>query len=156
MNIQPFSADKVVELSDIYYRAVHAIDSRVYSAEQKNAWAPPPDYPQWAKRFELKAPYMAVIGERVAGFIELDADGHIDCLYVDPDFQGQGVAAGLYQHLYELACQQGLKHLYVEASRIARPFFERRGFTLLQENIVHRQGIRLLNYRMEKHLSGSL
>lgn len=100
-----------------------------------------------------KKPFIAIIENRVAGFIELDADGHIDCTYTHPDFQGKGVASALYKHLLAEARRRNIKRLYVEASLIAKPFFEHRGFSVVKKNAIQRNGVFLVNFSMEKYLS---
>lgn len=154
MQIQQYTADRAQEVADVFHQSVHGIDPDLYTGEQQEAWAPsPPDYQVWAERLSVKQPFIAIIDNRVAGFIELDPDGHIDCTYTHPDFQGRGVAGTLYDYLLREARRKGLVRLYVEASLVAKPFFERRGFALLQENKVHRNGETLINYSMEKWLS---
>jgi len=96
---------------------------------------------------------MAIIENHVVGFIELDAGGHIDCMYTHPGFQGKGIASALYEHLLVQAIARGLKSLYVEASLIAQPFFEHRGFSVVKKNQVQRHGISLVNFSMEKCLN---
>ncbi|OGT73785.1 MAG: histone acetyltransferase [Gammaproteobacteria bacterium RIFCSPLOWO2_02_FULL_57_10] len=154
MRIEPYSSSRAMEIADLFHAAVHAIDSSIYTPEQKEAWAPtPPDYAHWAGRLDTKRPFMAIIGDRVAGFMELDSDGHIDCTYTHPDFQARGVASALYAHLLEEALRRNMTRLYVEASFVARPFFERRGFVMLNQNEVRRHGVTLTNFSMEKDLS---
>nr|WP_320167294.1 GNAT family N-acetyltransferase [uncultured Methylophaga sp.] len=132
---------------------MHAIDSSVYTVQQKAAWAPPPiDYAFWSARLEAKKPFVAIVNNRVAGFMELDADGHIDCTYTHPDFQRMGVASMLYEHLQAEAIKRNLQRLYVEASIIAKPFFEHRGFAVFRKNAVQRHGVSLVNFSMEKSL----
>lgn len=151
LTIRNYSPDRADEIADLYHRAVHAIDPAVYPAAQQEAWAPtPPDYGSWSRRLASKQPFMAVIDGRVAGFIELEVDGHIDCLYTHPDFQGQGVASALYAHLVREARVRGVTRLYVEASLVAKPFFERRGFSVLHRNEVERNGVRLVNFSMQR------
>lgn len=153
MTIQPYTAARSAEIADLFHQSVHAIDPALYTPEQQEAWAPtPPDYVRWSERLAFKRPFLAIVEERLAGFIELDADGHIDCLYTHPEYQGMGVASALYTHLEAEARSRQLSCLYVEASRVARPFFERRGFSLIRENEVQRGGTKLNNYRMEKTL----
>jgi putative acetyltransferase len=43
-----------------------------------------------------------------------------------------------------------LGRIFVEASELARPLFERRGFTLLARNDLVLDGVDIHNYRMEK------
>ncbi len=154
MDIRTYSEDSAREIADLFHQSVHAIDSSLYSSEQKEAWAPTPvDYEHWAKRLNAKKPFIAFIEGRVAGFIELDADGHIDCTYTHPDFQGRGVASSLYERLLTEAWEKNIKRLYVEASLVAKSFFEHRGFSMVKKNEVHRNGVTLVNFTMEKYLS---
>ncbi|WP_028305319.1 GNAT family N-acetyltransferase [Oceanospirillum maris] len=153
MKIQTYSEEWGKEVADLFYQSVHGIDSGVYSVEEKQAWAPAPiNYDLWSERLRVKKPYLAIIDNRVAGFIELDSDGHIDCTYTHPDFQGRGVASSLYEYLIAQAKKAGMARLYVEASHIALPFFEKRGFSLIKKNALQRDGVTLVNFSMEKHL----
>ncbi|BBB29728.1 GNAT family N-acetyltransferase [Neptunomonas japonica] len=149
MNLIKYSPDKAKDIADLFYASVHAIDSSIYSNEQKDAWASTPiNYSEWAKRLERKKPYLLVIKGEVAGFIELESDGHIDCAYVAPKFQRKGVATKLLKHVMSVAKNVGLKQLYVEASIVAKPFFEKAGFLIENENQVIRHNIVLINYSM--------
>jgi putative acetyltransferase len=112
MDIQSYSSKRAKEIADLFYKSVHAIDSSVYSPELKDAWAPTPvNYERWIKRLNEKKPFLAVIENHVAGFIELEADGHIDCVYTHPDFQGKGVASTLYEHLLKEAKSRNINRL---------------------------------------------
>ena len=151
MEIRDYAPAYAVEIAKLFHCAVHAIDTQIYSPEQQEAWAPtPPDFKAWARRLEQKRPWLALVEGCVAGFIELDADGHIDCLYVHPDFQRREVAATLYTRLEMQAKERGLKRLYVEASLLARPFFEKRGFLWLESSRSQRSGVELVTHKLEK------
>ncbi len=76
-------------------------------------------------------------------------------LYVHPDHQRCGVASALLRATEALARPRGLTELTVEASLTARPFFERAGFRQVMPQRVERNGLLLLNYRMEKRLSAA-
>lgn len=156
MDIQIYSAEKAMEIADLFHLSVHAIDPSVYTPEQKEAWAPTPsNYEFWSKRLNEKRPFIAIIDDKVVGFMELDVDGHIDCTYTHPDFQGQGIASTLYEYLLSEAKKRDIKHLYVEASLIAKSFFEHRGFSVVKKNVVQRNGVSLVNLSMEKYLRSS-
>ncbi len=138
------------EIADLFHTAVHAIDERIYTAKQKEAWAPTPtDMIKWQTRLNQKRPHVALVGPMIAGFIELEADGHIDCAYVRPDFQSKGVGTALYQEVKRQAIEMRLKRLYVEASLVARKFFAKQGFREICENHIERNGQILVNYSME-------
>lgn len=153
MDIKRYQSSWAREIADLFHSAVHAIAKDDYTQAQKAVWAPtPPDYAFWSQRLANKRPWVALINERIAGFIELDDDGHIDCAYTHPEFQGQGIASALYRKLEAQAKEQGLPRLYVEASKPARRFFAARGFVLVKRNEIVRHGVTLINYTMEKSL----
>jgi putative acetyltransferase len=88
----------------------------------------------------------------VVGFIDLEADGHIDRLYCAPEAAGRGVASRLYEATEAAARVQGISRLFTEASERARRFFERKGFTVLERQDMIRRGVPIHNYRMTKTL----
>ena len=128
IKIEPYAQDRANEIADLYHASVHAIDEDTYTKAEQEAWAPtPPNYEAWVNRLNIKKPFLAVADEKVLGFIELEDDGHI-------------------------AKQKSLKRLWVEASKVARPFFEAKGFVTVRENKVMRNNVILTNYTMEKIL----
>ncbi|MCP8690147.1 GNAT family N-acetyltransferase [Marinobacterium sedimentorum] len=136
-------------IADLFHAAVHAIASTDYSAAQCEAWAPtPPNYAAWQLRLAQRQPFVAEQDDVILGFIELEPDGHIDCLYVHPEHQRRGIAGRLLRHLLQQARILGITQLHVEASRPARPFFAAHGFELQAQNSVVRRGQTLINYRM--------
>jgi ribosomal protein S18 acetylase RimI-like enzyme len=142
------------EIADLFHDSVHEIGRNYYTKKEIEAWAPtPPDYEKWSARLNKKKPYIAVQNSKVVGFIELESNGHIDCLYTHKDFQRCGVARNLYLHLEKEAISKGIKRLYVEASHPAKPFFEKQNFKLVKENTVERNGVKLTNFTMEKGIA---
>jgi putative acetyltransferase len=90
--------------------------------------------------------------DRIAGFSDLEPDGHVDMLYVHPDFQRRGIARALLQHIEKSARALDLRRLYTEASITARPAFEAVGFRVIVPQTVTVRGESMTNYRMEKRL----
>jgi putative acetyltransferase len=153
MTVRDYHPADAAALIEIFCAAVHAIDDSVYTPEQKNAWAPlPADVKFWQQRLAAKRPFVAVVDSKVAGFLELEADGHIDCAYVHPAYQGQGIGTALLKHAIAIADERRLGHLYTEASKAARDFFSKHGFSITAENEVHRAGQGLTNYAMQRKL----
>ncbi|WP_111977843.1 GNAT family N-acetyltransferase [Algibacillus agarilyticus] len=149
MKIINYTANHAHNIAELFYQSVHAIDSSVYSEQQKQAWAPLPiDYHYWAQRLARTKPYIAQIKDQIAGFIELEYDGHINCAYVAPEFQRQGIATALLNHTIMCAQKANITELYVEASTIAKPFFALNGFTTEQENTIIKHNTVLINYTM--------
>lgn len=153
ITITPYSDAYATQIIDLHYASVHAIDASIYSLKQQEAWAhTPPNYPYWVKRLALKKPFMAVFEGRIVGFIELEADGHIDCAYTHPNYQKCGVMAQLYAYVETIAYQKEMNRIYVEASKLIKPFFEKRGFVTLRRNEIIKNGCMIVNYSMEKKL----
>jgi putative acetyltransferase len=140
-------------LASLFRASVRDIASRDYSASQVRAWAScVVDEGQFGQTCESKSTWVAEVEARIAGFSDLEPDGHIDMLYIHPDFQRRGVARALLMHVEEAARTSGLRRLYTEASITARPVFEAMGFRTIVPQTVTVQGESMTNYRMEKRL----
>lgn len=143
-------------VAELFYAAVHSIDDALYSTAQRHAWAPYPiDYAKWQQRLTSKRPWLALSEGHVVGFIELDDDGHIDCMFTAPNYQRCGIASALYAVLEQHAIALALPRLYVEASYLALPFFLKQSFRQLALNVVDRNGTQLVNFTMEKWLNSA-
>lgn len=90
---------------------------------------------------------MAVADGVIVGFGDISVDGYLDRLYVHEDYQRQGIATAICNEL-ERHCTG--KEVTVHASKTAKGFFERRGYRIIRENIVERNGTSIPNYLMEK------
>lgn len=138
------------EIAELFTRSVHEIASSHYSQKQLEAWAPRPfDDEYWKYKCELKRPFVYVIEEKVAGFIELDPDGHIDCHYVHPDFIRRGIASALLKHVIKIANHLSMPRLFVEASHLIKPLYLKYDFQCLRLNEVVRANVILENWIME-------
>jgi len=67
-----------------------------------------------------------------------------------PEFQGLRIASLLLSRVEEQALKLGFKRIYTEASRTARPFFERKDFRVIARQTVEKRGQSLENFLMEK------
>ena len=153
IEIRDYRETDGVALADIFQRAVREIARKDYSPVQVMAWAPDaPDTAVFAARRGAKPTFVAEYDGKLAGFTDLDGDGHIDMFYVNPDFQRRGVASAMLRFLAERAQSEKRKRLHSEVSITARPVFERHGFKVLAYQTVQTNGQALGNYRMEKLL----
>jgi len=153
-NIIEYSDQYAKQVTDLFYDAVYSIAPTIYSLQQKQVWAPLPiDYQRWQKRLAESKPYLMMLDNRVVGFIALEKDGHINCTYVKAEFQNKGVGQKLLNFVIEVAKDKDLKRLYVEASIVAKPLFEKFNFKVDKENEIIRNNIVLINYSMSKILT---
>lgn len=152
--IRVFQHGDHIAIAEIFTAAIHEIASEVYSEEQCLAWsAREPNYDHWRRRCELKRPFVAVIDSSIAGFLELDPDGHIDCAYINPRYQRRGIMTALVNHAVSTCFALNIGRVYVEASICAKPMFEKAGFRVIRKQMVSRQGVELPNYQMELRAS---
>jgi putative acetyltransferase len=154
LGVRPYAAADLDRLIALFGNSVRTIARRDYTLDQVLAWAPEEiDREGWAMRLAASDTWVATHGDCVAGFTSLQPNGHIDLLYVDPDFQSRGVASMLLRRLDGSAEARGMVRLFTEASITARHFFERRGFQTIEMQTVRRRGQELINYRMERWLA---
>ncbi len=73
--------------------------------------------------------------------------GYLNRLYVHKDYQGRGIASAICDKLERFA---NGKLITTHASVTAKPFFTHRGYRIVREQNVIRQGIALVNYVMDK------
>ena len=152
--IRPFRADDVATLIALFRASVRGIDRRDYTESQVLVWAPDLiDHSQFARRCASKSTWVAETEGHIAGFSDIEPDGHVDMLYVHPNIQRRGVARALLAHIENLARTRGLHRLYTEASVTARPLFESMGFHVVAPQEVTLRGESMTNYRMEKRFS---
>ncbi len=67
---------------------------------------------------------------RVTGFFMMEATGYLNMAFVLPEYRGTGLALRLYDAILAEARRLRLTRMTVLASRLARPFFTRRGWRL--------------------------
>lgn len=150
VHIRRFRESDAAATARVFFDAVHRATRSFYDAAQRQAWAPRiPDTDAWHARI---APQIAYVAERdgvVIGFMTLRTDGHLDLAFVVPEAVGQGVAKALYDAILREALAAGITRLTTEASLMARPFFERQGWTVQCEQTVERDGVTLTRFLME-------
>ncbi|MEL6284964.1 MAG: GNAT family N-acetyltransferase [Pseudomonadota bacterium] len=142
-------------LASIFRDSVRVLGRRAYTRAQVRAWLQgTPDATETRARCsDGRTTFVADDGSgQPVGFIDLEPDGHIDLFYVAPDVAGQGVAKSLYNALETVAVRDGLERLYVEASEVAKGFFDRQGFIVSKRRDFDIQGVPIHNYAMEKTL----
>ena len=145
---RPSDLDTVIA---IFLSAIRVVAAKDYTPAQIDAWAQA-DRSLWEPRRLSRPTWVAVIGGKSVGFADLEPNGHLDMMFVDPAHQGVGVATALLSTVEAAARAQSLSAIFTKASVTARPFFAKRGFRLVAEQLVERHGQRLTNFRMEKRL----
>ncbi|WP_079912557.1 GNAT family N-acetyltransferase [Paenibacillus sp. 32352] len=156
MKTRRFQASDMNQIVSLFYETVHSVNGRDYSQEQLDAWAPRDEQAlklkAWEASMSRNVTYVAEADGVITGFSDMTSEGHLDRLYVHKDYQRQGIASMLVDSLEEEARRLGLVEIDVEASITAKPFFEKRGYRVLESQVVERRGVKLANYKMIKSL----
>lgn len=153
MKVRRYIESDLEPLVQIFVEAVHVGAARHYDAAQRAAWAPiPPDLSRWRCRFESVCMLVAEEDGRAIGFLSYELDGHIDMLFTSPAHTRRGIASELYRQAESSLLAHGVHELFTEASYIARPFFEKHGFVVEEQELVTRNGVVLPRFNMRKHV----
>lgn len=89
---------------------------------------------------------------QIVGFASVNSIGYLHVLFVHKEFQYQGVAASLYNALEKYAKEKGVNKIFSEVSITARPFFEKQGFKVDEEQMRKANKLYLKNFKMSKVL----
>ena len=104
------------------------------------------DFEKWNESLQEHFSVVAVDDEIIVGFGDIDKTDYLDRLYVHAAYQGKGIATAICNQLEQAVEGNIITH----ASITAKPFFEKRGYKIVKEQQVERQGIFLTNYVMIK------
>lgn len=154
IKIRLFAAPDAEQVAQLFHETVREVNARDYSSAQVRAWAPDDvHFRDWAAVCASRFTYVAEEAGAIAGFAELEPNGHIDCFYCHKDYQRRGVGSQLYQAIEAKALELLISRLFVEVSTTAKPFFQRMGFALIEEQTAPCRGETFINFAMEKTLS---
>ena len=151
ITLRPYEPADAPALLALFRDTIRRVNSRDYSPEQISAWASDDIDPvAWANRFANRYAIVAEIDGRLAGFTELEPDGHIDRFYVSADHQRLGVGKALLDALVLEACRTGIPRLNAEVSITARPFFASQGFAVVAPQTVVVRGVEFVHFCMKR------
>jgi putative acetyltransferase len=154
VEIRPYRPSDLDAVIELFLRSVREVAARDYDRRQIDAWAQA-DRDEWSVKRMSRPTWVATTGVSLAGFADLETDGHIDMMFVHPAHQGADIANMLLTQVEANAREQNIAQLHTDASITARPFFEKRGFHVIAARVVHVRGEAFENFRMEKTLSPS-
>mgnify|MGYP001572668624 CR=1 FL=1 len=151
MKLRMYQSEDCKEIIELFYNTVYSVNARDYNEVQLDVWAPKDiDISAWDQ--SLSEHYSVVIEEdsMIIGFGDLDDSGYFDRLFVHKDYQEMGVATTIADELEKYAQKNDMKIVITYASITAKPFFQKRGYKVVKEQVVERKGQILTNFVMEK------
>lgn len=151
--IRPMVETDIDDCIQLFINTIHFVNSKDYTQEQVNAWAPKDikKDDRWCSLLSHIS-FVAEQDQKIVGFAVMDSKGYLDLLFVHYDFQHQGIATALFHSLEDNAIGLDLKAMTTEASLTAKPFFEKCGFLVIKKQEKEVRGLILTNFIMKKSL----
>ncbi|OYX42884.1 MAG: hypothetical protein B7Z02_10585 [Rhodobacterales bacterium 32-67-9] len=129
--LRRFRPDDAAATRDVFWQAVHVGAAGHYTRAQLTDWVADPAMPEgWGAWLDRHFTVVAEEDGRITGFFMLEASGYLNMAFVRPECLGTGLADRLLTAILAEARARGMPRLTVWASRLARPFLARHGWTL--------------------------
>ncbi len=150
--LRRYKPNDIDAIAALFHETVHSVCAKDYNPVQLCAWADGSvSKPAWNASLLAHHTVVAESDGEIIGFGDIDGD-YLDRLFVHKDWQSCGVATVLLAALEQHARETGQVRVITHASVTAKPFFGRRGYAVVKEQQVERNGVLLTNFVMEKTL----
>lgn len=151
MLLRLFRPDDLIEILQLFRDTVHQVCAHDYNEAQRNAWAPEKlDEKRWLETLSSNYTVVTEQDGLITGFGDMEPSGYFNRLFVHKDYQGCGIAGLIAAALEQYVADKQIGFITVDASITAKPFFEKRGYKVIKEQQVERNGQIFTNFRMEK------
>lgn len=141
----------IPEMQNLFRSTVLNINIRDYSKEEVKDWASCIDSIK-LKNLLSQNRFIGAFddNDRMIGFSSMNEEGYLHSLFVHKDWQGKGVATQLLHEVEHIAQQFRVTKITTEASLTARPFFEKKGYTVIKTQRQKANRLELTNFVMHK------
>lgn len=148
MQLREYITSDCEQLAQLFFHTVHSVNAKDYTKEQLDVWATGSvDLKEWDKSFLKHHTFVAIENTEIVGFGDIDESGYLNRLFVHKEHQREGIATAICDKLEQAVSG---RRITTHSSITARPFFEHRGYRVIQKQTVFRNGIALTNFVMEK------
>ena len=143
-----------VELKQLFQNTVLAINRRDYSQAEVEDWASCGDNLANIKDMIKTLYFIVAVNQQseIVGFSSITPQGYLHSMFVHKDFQGKGIAIMLLNEIEQYAITNGIMRITSEVSLTARPFFEKRGYIVEEEQKRKANQLSLTNFWMAKQM----
>lgn len=124
-----------IALKELFQNTVLAVNSKDYSQAEVEDWASCGDDLSNIEEM-IKTHYFIVAvnqQSQIVGFSSITSQGYLHSMFVHKDFQGKGIATMLLEEIERYAITAGIMRITSEVSLTARPFFEKKGYIVKEE-----------------------
>ena len=141
-----------VELKKLFQNTVLAINRRDYSQAEVEDWASCGDDLSNIENMIKTHYFIVAVNQQseIVGFSSITPQGYLHSMFVHKDFQGEGIATILLNEIEQYAITNGIIRITSEVSLTARPFFEKKGYIVEEEQKRKANQLSLTNFWMAK------
>lgn len=141
-----------VELKKLFQNTVLAINRRDYSQAEVEDWASCGDDLSNIEDMIKTHYFIVAVNQQseIVGFSSITPQGYLHSMFVHKDFQGEGIATILLNEIEQYAITNGIIRITSEVSLTARPFFEKKGYIVEEEQKRKANQLSLTNFWMAK------
>ena len=137
ISIRPATSKDVEEMANIFVTCVKTLNIKDYTSEQIEIMVTFCNAQSYLEEIEAGGSIFVAEAKSIVGFASLAENrGHIDDLFVHPDYTRQGIGTLLLETLSRVALTKQRAQLSVTASLTARPFYLSRGFKYVKNSII--------------------
>ena len=152
MNLKQITKKDQLYLKKLYFDSIISIDEKIYSPEQKRAWASQ----AWDnKYFNLSLQegkgWLIEEKEKIIAFASRYPKNRIALLYCKGDSQRKGCGTELLQKLENEAIKEGLTCLTTEASLISYKLFLKNNWEIIRKEKIIIKNIIFERFKMFKN-----
>lgn len=154
MTLRDYLPTDAESLVAVYRDAARNLGRQRYTDAQTSVWAlHPEDLEQFRVTLSEGQTICAVVDGSPVAFGQRNPADHLAYLYCHSAHARRGHASAILLRLESYALADRVSILQVEASWVARPFFERFGYRVIEEERPVRHGLELLRFKMKKELT---
>ena len=143
-----------VELKQVFQNTVLAINRRDYSQAEVEDWASCGDNLANIKDMIKTHYFIVAVNQQseIVGFSSITSQGYLHSMFVHKNFQSEGIATMLLNEIEQYAITNGIMRITSEVSLTARPFFEKKGYIVEEEQKRKANKLSLTNFWMAKQM----
>ena len=152
MNVKQITKKDQLNLKKLYFDSIISIDERIYTKEQKRAWASQ----AWEnKNFDLTINegkgWLIYNNAKITAFAIRYPNNRVALLYCKGDSQRKGYGTILLQKLEKDAKEEGLPFLSTEASLLSYKLFLRNNWEIIRKVNIIIKNLIFERYKMIKN-----
>ncbi len=153
MNLSQICPKDQLNLKKVYFDSINSINEKIYSKDQKLAWASQAwENPEFDKSILEGKGWKISINKNIVGFATRYPENRLSLFYVKGNVRKKGYGSLILNTVEEEALKSGIKSLEVEASLISYRLLLKRNWEIVRREEIIIKGLLFERYRMIKIL----